>query len=65
MVLGGHCMGAWPTALVASHDRGLRGAILIRGVILPNRAKTRAAAINHFRDDMESLAHITPEQGSR
>lgn len=72
MVLAGHSMGGWVAALTAAHDRGLRGAILISAVNIidavrtrPGRAgqdSARAAAIRFMRDNMESLAGVTPEE---
>ena len=72
MVLAGHSMGGWVAALTAAHDHRLRGAILISAVNItdavrtrPGRARSdtgRAAAIRFMRDNMESLADVTPEE---
>ena len=62
IVLGGHSMGGWVTALVASRDHALRGAILISPANIVRHSFDRAQAIEHMRDNMESLAGTTPEQ---
>lgn len=62
IVLAGHSMGGWATALVASHDHALRGAILISAVNLANRATDRAKAVADMRENFESLSGVTPEQ---
>lgn len=60
IVLMGHSLGGWATALTAAHDRGLAGAVLISpgdmGLIgkLP-----RTVAIKALADDMETLASTT------
>lgn len=60
VVLMGHSLGGWATALTAAHDRRLAGAVLISpgdmGLIgkLP-----RATAIKALADDMETLASTT------
>jgi pimeloyl-ACP methyl ester carboxylesterase len=62
IVIAGHSMGGWVTALTAAHDRGILGAILVsmadmsRGASVP-----RATEIAHMADDMESLAGVTAE----
>jgi uncharacterized protein len=62
LVIAGHSMGGWVTALTAGHDRGIRGAILISMADMSNFATgTRAKLIAEMADDMESLAGVTPE----
>jgi uncharacterized protein len=62
LVIAGHSMGGWVTALTAGHDRGIRGAILISMADMSNFATgTRAKLITEMADDMESLAGVTPE----
>lgn len=62
ILIAGHSMGGWVTALTAAHDRRILGAILIsmadmsRGASLP-----RAKEIANMADDMESLAGVTAE----
>ena len=71
IVLAGHSMGGWATAITAANDRGLRGAILISAVNMIGLVKrqpgqssdsVRATAIRFMRDNMESLAGVTPEE---
>lgn len=63
LVLAGHSMGGWVTALTAARDPGLRGAILISAADMglvggaPRENVVRLAAGN-----MESLAGVTAEQ---
>jgi pimeloyl-ACP methyl ester carboxylesterase len=62
LVIAGHSMGGWVTALTAAHDRGLRGAILISMADMSRLgAAPRAAVVKEMQDDMESLAGVTPE----
>jgi acetyl esterase/lipase len=62
LVIAGHSMGGWVTALTAAHDRGLLGAILISMADMSEIAKsTRAQATAFMADDMESLAGVTAE----
>ncbi len=62
MVLAGHSMGGWVTALTAAHDHGLRGAILISaadfGAI---GAMPRKDVVALMADNRETLAGVTPE----
>lgn len=63
LVLAGHSMGGWVTALTAARDPGLRGAILISAADMgmvggaPRENVVALAAGN-----MESLAGVTAEQ---
>ena len=61
IVIAGHSMGGWVTALTASHDRALRGAILICPANMGNRGTDRAKVVDAMRDNMESLAGVTAE----
>jgi uncharacterized protein len=62
IVIAGHSMGGWVTALTAAHDRGLRGAILISMADMSRLgAAPRAAVVKEMQDDMESLAGVTAE----
>ena len=62
LVLAGHSMGGWVTAMTASRDRGLTGAILISAADMgANGAATREQAIAMMADNMESLAGGTAE----
>lgn len=62
LVIAGHSMGGWVTALTAGHDRGIVGAILISMADMSNlRSATRAQIALRMADDMESLAGVTPE----
>jgi len=60
IVLAGHSMGGWVTALTAAHDHGLAGAILISAADMG-----RMGAMPHDKlvalqaDDMESLSGVT------
>lgn len=63
MVLMGHSLGGWATALTAAHDKGLIGAALISPGDMGLLGKLpRAAAIKAVADDMETLADTTPER---
>ncbi len=63
LVLGGHSMGGWITALTAAHDHRLRGAILISAADmgLLGSTMTRDQLIPAMRQNMESLAGVTAE----
>jgi pimeloyl-ACP methyl ester carboxylesterase len=61
MVLAGHSMGGWVTALAASKDAGLVGAILISAADMGELGGTREQLIADMADNMESLAGVTPE----
>ena len=62
IVLGGHSLGGWATALTAAHDKGLSGAFMISPGNLGRIGKLpRDTAIAFLRDNgMEALA-TTPE----
>ena len=62
LVLAGHSMGGWVTAMTAARDRGLTGAILISAADMgADGALTREQAIAMMADNMESLAGGTAE----
>jgi acetyl esterase/lipase len=62
LVIAGHSMGGWVTALTAAHDRGIAGAILISMADMSNvGTSTRAQIARRMSDDMESLAGVTAE----
>jgi len=62
IVIAGHSMGGWVTVIVAAHDHGLIGAILISAAdmsaVLDEPHKKLVAMM---ADDMESLAGVTAE----
>lgn len=62
MVLGGHSLGGWVTALTAAHDKGLAGAFMISPGNVGKFGKIpRDKAVAAIRDNgMEALA-TTPE----
>jgi acetyl esterase/lipase len=61
IVLAGHSMGGWVTALTAERDRGLAGAILISAANMGAHAGPRGKLVAAMADDMESLTGVTPE----
>ena len=61
IVLAGHSMGGWVTAMTASKDSGLFGAILISAADMSEPGETREQLIAFMADDMESLAGVTPQ----
>ncbi|HEU4883970.1 MAG TPA: alpha/beta fold hydrolase [Longimicrobium sp.] len=63
LVLAGHSMGGWVTALTAARDPGLRGAILISAADMGSMAGApRARLTAAMADNMEALAGVTAEQ---
>ncbi len=66
MVLAGHSMGGWVTAMTAAHDHDLRGAILISAVNMGRLGQrgdtTRVRLVETMRDNMESLAGVTVDE---
>lgn len=63
IVLAGHSMGGWVTALTASHDHRLRGAILISAADMGrSRGLPRAEVVAHAAGDMESLAGTSADE---
>jgi len=62
IVLGGHSMGGWVTALIASRDSALAGAILISAADMGGRAAApRKDVVALMADNMEALAGVTAE----
>ena len=62
IVLAGHSMGGWATALTAARDHALLGAVLISMADMSRDAEApRAEAIASMADNMESLAGVTAE----
>jgi len=62
LVLAGHSMGGWVTAMTAARDRGLTGAILISAANMgAEGGGTREQATTMMADNMESLAGGTAE----
>ena len=62
MVIAGHSMGGWVTALTAAHDHGLAGAILISAADMGRAAQAkREELVKSMAGDMESLAGVTAE----
>jgi uncharacterized protein len=63
IVLAGHSMGGWVTALVAARDAGLAGAILISAADIGLLAALpREKVVAEMADNMEALAGVTPER---
>ena len=61
IVLGGHSMGGWATALTAARDPGLAGAILISAADLGSFPRDgRASVTTEMANNAESLA-ATPQ----
>jgi pimeloyl-ACP methyl ester carboxylesterase len=61
IVLAGHSMGGWVTAITASKDSALAGAILISAADMGRQGGTRERLVAEMADDMESLAGVTPQ----
>ena len=65
LVIAGHSMGGWVTALTAAQDPGLAGVILISAADMGGRGATsaaRPAVVKSMAEDMETLATTTPEK---
>jgi len=65
LVIGGHSMGGWVTALTAAQDPALAGAILISAADMGGRGATppgKAAVVKAMSEDMETLSTTTPEK---
>jgi pimeloyl-ACP methyl ester carboxylesterase len=61
LVIAGHSMGGWVTALTAAQDRGLAGAVLISAADMA-RPRSRAAFVERLSQEMETLSSTTPEK---
>jgi uncharacterized protein len=62
IVIAGHSMGGWVTALTAAHDHRVLGAVLISAADMGLMgAQPRADVVKGIEGDMESLAGGTPE----
>jgi pimeloyl-ACP methyl ester carboxylesterase len=62
IVLAGHSMGGWVTAMTAERDPGLAGAVLISAANMGGDGlRTRQQAVAMMADDMESLAGVTAD----
>lgn len=62
MVLAGHSMGGWVTALTASHHPELLGAILLSAADIGASGSTpRERLVRVMADNMEALAGVTAE----
>ena len=62
IVLAGHSMGGWVTALTAGHDHGLAGAILISAADMGAMGMgEHDKLVAMTADNMEGLAGTTPE----
>lgn len=62
IVIGGHSMGGWVTAMVAARDPDLAGAILISAANMGEFGRIpREPLLGIVRDNMETLAGVTPE----
>lgn len=62
LVIAGHSMGGWITAMTASQDAGLQGAVLISAAdmgLLGTRPLAERVAAS--ADNAETLAGVTPE----
>jgi pimeloyl-ACP methyl ester carboxylesterase len=65
LVLAGHSMGGWVTALTAAQDPGLAGAVLISAADMGGRGAAPAAkplVVKAMSDQLESLAGTSPEK---
>ena len=62
IVLAGHSMGGWVTALTASRDAALAGAVLISAADMgANTTTPRASVVTRMAGNMEALAGVTAE----
>lgn len=63
LVIGGHSMGGWATALVAGQDTALRGAILISAANMGGVGSLpRADLVMRAAGNTETLADTSPER---
>ena len=61
IVLAGHSMGGWVTAMVAEQDPSIAGTIIICGANMGRPRNTHAETVAEMADNMESLAGGTPQ----
>lgn len=61
IVLAGHSMGGWVTALTAERDPTIAGTIIICGANMGRTGQNHAHTVAEMASDMESLAGVTPE----
>lgn len=61
LVLAGHSMGGWVTAMAAERDAGIAGTIIICGANVGRIGRNHAATVARMADNMESLAGVTAE----
>ena len=65
LVIAGHSMGGWVTALTAAQDPGLAGAVLISAADMGGQGAVpaaRAIVVKSMAEDMETLSSTTPEK---
>jgi uncharacterized protein len=65
LVLAGHSMGGWVTALTAAQDPGLAGAVMISAADMGGRGAVPGAkpiVVKSMETEMESLAGTSPEK---
>ncbi|HEV7386227.1 MAG TPA: alpha/beta hydrolase [Phenylobacterium sp.] len=65
LVMAGHSMGGWVTALTAAQDPGLAGAALISAADMGGRGAVpagKAIVVKSMEGNMESLAGTSPEK---
>jgi pimeloyl-ACP methyl ester carboxylesterase len=62
IVLAGHSMGGWVTAMTGAHDHGLTGIVLISAADMGQLGKLEhAKLVAEMADNMEGLAGVTAE----
>ncbi len=65
LVLAGHSMGGWVTALTAAQDKSLAGAVMISAADMGGEGAMAAAkpmVAKAMSEDMETLSSTTPEK---
>jgi pimeloyl-ACP methyl ester carboxylesterase len=65
LVIAGHSMGGWVTALTAAQDSGLAGAVMISAADMGGRGAVpaaRAIVAKSMAEDMESLAGTSADK---
>ena len=65
LVIAGHSMGGWVTALTAAQDKDLAGAVMISAADMGGRivgAGGRARVVKGMSEDMETLSSTTAEK---